>query len=605
MTIQKQWQFRPPKHTEDIPFIARELDISTFLADILLRRGFKDVQEMDRFLAPKLARLTPPKDWPEIPKAAKIVADKLLQHKKIVIWGDYDVDGITATTLCLDVLEHHGIRAGYHLPHRHHEGYGLNIAKIEELHAQGYEILLTVDCGISNLKAVERAKELGMTVIISDHHLAPKDLPVADAICNPRIMPPESTPCQELAGVGVAFYLMAQVNRLLAEGLGHKPFCMDLVLDLVALGTLADLMPLTGENRILVAGGLKHIAQARRKGIAALKVMAHVNVSQEMKSTEISFRLVPRLNASGRMRHADTALHLLRTRDPQEAMRLAQELDALNTTRRSEEEKILQEARVQAKKALKTYSSSLVLYGSNWHPGVIGIVASRIVEEFGRPTFILCDAGDHLKGSGRTLGDLDLHGMLTEISSCLISFGGHRAAAALNVRRENLEQLKQRFDASAQRHLSSQPERQTLLLEGEINLSQAFCAETLEEIALLEPFGQKNPEPIFATPPLLVQRHDYLGYDQKNILLTVWDAKAHIRMQAKGWRMAQTFPPPSLERKIVQLAFVLRLNIFRGIATPELEIKDIHILQKMPDNEKKDISVPEMSFVPNNAQKTT
>ncbi|MBO4335152.1 MAG: single-stranded-DNA-specific exonuclease RecJ [Desulfovibrio sp.] len=580
VTTPKQWQFRSPKHTEDIPYIARKLDISTFLADILLRRGFTDIQAMDEFLAPKLARLTNPQNWPEIPRAAEILADKLLQKKKIIIWGDYDVDGITATTLCLDVLEHHGISAGYHLPHRHHEGYGLNIAKLEELHAQGYEILLTVDCGISNRKAVERAKELGMTVVISDHHLAPEKLPAADAICNPRIMPPESTPCQELAGVGVAFYLMAQVNKLLAQGLGHAPFRMDLVLDLVALGTLADLMPLTGENRILVSGGLKHIALARRKGLAALKLMAHVNVSQEMKSTEISFRLVPRLNASGRMRHAETALKLLRSHDSQQAMQLAQELDSLNTTRRSEEEKILQEARQQAIKALETYSSSLVLYGSNWHPGVIGIVASRIVEEFGRPTFILCDAGDHLKGSGRTLGDLDLHGMLSEISSCLISFGGHRAAAALNVRRENLEILRQQFDASASRHLALHPQHQSLLLEGEINLSQAFCAETLGEIALLEPFGQKNPEPIFATPPLLVERHDYLGYDQKNILLTVWDASAGIRMQAKGWRMGAAFPPPLLEGKIVQLAFVLRLNMFRGIATPELEIKDIHLIKR-------------------------
>ena len=576
VTIEKYWQFRETRPGVHLPDIAKILNISPFLADILVRRGFTDVREMDAFLSPRLSRLTPPSKWPDIPHAAEILTDALVQDKKILIWGDYDVDGITATTLCLDILEHHGIRAGYHLPHRHAEGYGLNIPSLEKMRDEGYEVLLTVDCGISNLEAVARAKELGMTVVISDHHLPQKEYPCADAICNPRIMPKDRTPCRELAGVGVAFYLMAEVNRLLAVRMQHEPYQMDLALDLVALGTLADLMPIAGENRLLVAGGLKHISRARRLGIAALKVVSRVNITAEMKSTEISFRLVPRLNASGRMQHADTALRLLRTKNHTEALKLAQELDSLNTTRRSEEEKILQEARTQAREALTKYPSSLILYGSHWHPGVIGIVASRIVEEFARPTFILCDAGDHLKGSGRTLGDLDLHGMLTEIAPCLISFGGHKAAAAVNVARDNLERLRHDFDACAAKHLAEHPQRQKLLIDGEITFSQAYCAETLAEIALLEPFGQKNPEPIFASGELLVERHDYLGYDQKNIMLTVWEEASGIRMVAKGWRMAELYPPSTLAGKRVRLAFVLRLNLYRGLATPELEIKDIH-----------------------------
>ncbi|MCR4667526.1 MAG: single-stranded-DNA-specific exonuclease RecJ [Desulfovibrio sp.] len=557
--------------------VAKQLRISPFLTDILFRRGFEDTEDMDAFLSPRLAKLTPPTKWPNIPETAKLLVSKILEGKKVLVWGDYDVDGITATTLCLDVLEHHGIFAGYHLPARHGEGYGLNIPKIRYFKEKGFEVLLTVDCGISNLDPVAQAKALGFTVIITDHHLAQADQPCADAICNPRIMPKDETPCTELAGVGVAFYLMAEVNRLLSEATGTTPYSMDRTLDLVALGTLADLMPLTGENRLLVAGGLKHIAKAKRPGIAALKVTSRLSITAEMKSTEISFRLVPRLNASGRMDHADTALHLLRTRDYNAAMTLAQELDTLNTSRRSEEERILQEARLQAEEMKKHFNASLVLYGSNWHPGVIGIVASRIVEEFARPTFILCDAGDHLKGSGRTLGDLDLHGMLTEISSCLLSFGGHKAAAALNIKPENLETLRESFEACAERHMRENPQQQTLLLDGELNLSSAYCAETLEEIALLEPFGQKNPEPIFASPCLLVERHDYLGYDQRNIILTVWDPTSKIKIQAKGWRMAELFPPPTLLRKKVRIAFILRLNVYRGIATPELEIKDIHL----------------------------
>ncbi|MBQ7617708.1 MAG: single-stranded-DNA-specific exonuclease RecJ, partial [Desulfovibrio sp.] len=397
---------------------------------------------------------------------------------------------------------------------------------------------------------------------------------------NPKILPKEETPCQDLAGVGVAFYLMAEVNRLLSSASKKPPYRMDQCLDLVALGTLADLMPLTKENRLLVAGGLKHITKAERLGLAALKVVSRSPISAELKSTDISFRLVPRLNAAGRMEHAETALYLLRSKSYDEAIYLAEELDSLNKLRRQEEERILGEARTQAIEALKTYSSSLVLYGPSWHPGVIGIVASRIVEEFAKPTFILCDAGDHLKGSGRTLGDLDLHGMLTEISSCLLSFGGHRAAAALNVSRENLETLRREFDHCAANHLAKTPQTPSLLLDGEINLSQAFCCETLSEIALMEPFGQKNPEPIFTSPPLLVERHESLGLDSRNILLTVWDAQSRIRMQAKGWRLGDAYPAPSLLQKTVQLAFVLRLNVFRGLATPELEIKDLHVLDE-------------------------
>ncbi|MBQ7739044.1 MAG: single-stranded-DNA-specific exonuclease RecJ [Desulfovibrionaceae bacterium] len=572
LPARSQWEFRPKQQNLDLVDLAQQLEISPFLADILTRRGLTDLKTIDEFLSPKLARLTNPSLWPNIPDCAQLIVEKLCTNHKMVIWGDYDVDGVTATALCLEILEYHGIRPGFYIPSRTTEGYGLNMAGLERLKAQGFDLLLTVDCGIANVKEIDYAKSLGFTTIVSDHHLPAKELPKADAICNPKVMPKEKTPYQDLAGVGVAFYLMAEVNRLLAQALKTKPYPMDLVLDLVALGTLADLMPLTGENRLLVSGGLKHIKAAKRIGIAALKIVSGTNISAEMKSIEISFKLAPRLNAAGRIEHANSALALLTSKDQNEAIKLAEHLDALNNLRRSEEEKILTAARLAANTELTQSKRTLVLYGENWHPGIIGIVAARIVEEFGKITFVLCKHQDVFKGSGRSMGEVDLYNILTRLSEHLLAFGGHKSAAAITLAPEKFAAFKEAFEEIASQY-EFKPKQ--LTIDGELDLSNAFCAETIDEISLLEPFGQANPEPIFSSPPLIVERHDYLGYEHKNIILTVYEPASGIRMQAKGWRMATSFPPSSLAGKEIRLAYILRLNTFRGIPQPELEIKDI------------------------------
>lgn len=284
----KNWQFRegppgaPPKAW------AEELSISPLLLEILWRRGFTEARHMEGFLSARLNDLTAPACWPQIPQAAELLAQELGAGKKLAVWGDYDVDGITATCLVLDVLEAHGLTAAWHIPDRRAEGYGLNIQGVEALAAQGCGILLTVDCGISDLEAVRRARDLGMTVIISDHHLPPAQLPLAHALCNPRLGPQDDSPCPHLAGVGVAFYLMAALNTLLSAQTGRR--CkMDEVLDLVALGTLADVMRLTGENRILVRGGLARLAAAARPGMAALKVASGFDAAAALSAGQAVF----------------------------------------------------------------------------------------------------------------------------------------------------------------------------------------------------------------------------------------------------------------------------------------------------------------------------
>lgn len=566
-----KWLLRASPKKELDPQLAEEFSISPLLLEILWRRGLQDYAQLEEYLDARLGRLTPPVSWPLIPDAAKLLATELLAGKKLAVWGDYDVDGITASAVVLEVLSTHGFELMHHLPDRRLEGYGLNCEGVEKLAKAGCQVLLTVDCGISDHAPIQRARDLGMTVIVSDHHLPPQQLPCAHAFVNPRL--PGDWPCVNLAGVGVAFYLMGAVNALLAPATGNR-YKMDKALDLVALGTLADVMILQGENRILVRAGLERMAKTTRPGIAALKVASGMALAGDITSEQALFRLVPRMNAAGRMADADIALQMLRAFDYLAAEPMAQELDNRNQQRKTEEKRIFLEAKAQAEKLLeqKNYAG-LVLYGTDWHPGIVGIVASRIVEAFHRPALVLCQDGETLKGSGRSVANFDLHAGLGKAADALLGFGGHKMAAGVRLLPENLDKFRESFHAACKDSLGDTVAEQILLLECELDFSLASNESFLKELALMEPFGPGNEEPVFVSPPLLVKKRAFLGKSQEHVLLQVEDEQHRITLGAKGWRMAQSLTPALVGQKI-RLAYTPRLDFYNGMPSINLDIRD-------------------------------
>lgn len=568
--MQKKWIYRTrPEPIPDLSW-AEELAISPVLLKILWNRGFSSKEEIDSYLKASLKFLTPPPKWPNVCDAAEIIGKALLNGKKMAVWGDYDADGITSTALILDVMEFHNFSILHHIPDRRAEGYGLNKKYIKELADAGCEVLLTVDCGISNVEAVEYAKSLGMTVVVSDHHLPPEALPAADALVDPRM--PGNWPCQHLAGVGVAFYLMGAVNTYLAEKTGAH-FKMADVLDLVALGTLADVMPLNGENRILAKGGLAKITKPKRPGLAALKIVSGYDLASPLNTDQAVFRLAPRLNAAGRMGNPNLALELLRTKDFLKATRLAQELDACNSQRKTEEARVFEEARKQAEELLqKKDYAALALFGEDWHPGIIGIVASRIVEEFNRPTIIFCQDEIAFKGSGRSLPNFNLYDGLQKISNLLIRFGGHKLAAGVSIDPGNLEKFREAFSAVAEEALAGQSLQGEMILEGELPFKYAHH-EFVRELDLMQPFGEGNPEPAFGSLPLIVKERRMLGHSGEHVLLVLQEKDSGKELKAKAWRMAREFGP-ELVGQTIRIAYTPRIDSYLGMEEIDLNIKD-------------------------------
>ncbi|MDR1947659.1 MAG: single-stranded-DNA-specific exonuclease RecJ [Desulfovibrio sp.] len=568
MTPAMLWKFREhdaPPPPENLPDLAESLDISPRLAHFLWQRGMRGRDAVNAFLNPSLCGLAPLESWPGLQKAASLLAAGLLQGKKLCIWGDYDVDGISATALILDFLRAHGLDALRRIPDRLSEGYGLNTEGIAAVAGQGADILLTVDCGISDNEAVAYAKSLGMTVIITDHHLPSGSLPEADATVNPRLLP---CPCPALSGVGVAFFLAAALNVELVAAGKSRVDVRDL-LDLVALGTLADVVDLNGQNRILVKNGLLKVACGARVGLAALKSACNFSPGAALGAGQVVFALAPRINAAGRLGSGETALKLFLSRDRTEAAALASELSRLNSARREEENRIFKEAAIQAEEEAGKGRLGLVLYSSGWHPGVVGIVAARIAEKLHRPTVILSEVEGRLKGSGRSVPGFDLHDAFSACSGLLLGYGGHKMAAGMSIRAELLEEFRMDFHTVVMERLGKAPAEAECSIDSELPFAEADF-HFLKELEMLQPFGAGNVEPLFASLPVKVKRLHIRG-DLTSLELQ--EEHSGLTRTAKVWRR-----PPGLqgniEGKRIRIAYTPWIDRYNGTATVELRLKD-------------------------------
>ncbi|MCF8106176.1 MAG: single-stranded-DNA-specific exonuclease RecJ [Desulfohalobiaceae bacterium] len=557
----KQRQSLGGREPDGLASWAEELNISRFLARILWHRGFSSPQDMDVFLSPGLRHLPPLKEWPDLIHCAELLAREIARGRKLAVWGDYDADGITATAILIHFFKKRGISAPAYIPERVEHGYGLNPEGLEDLKQKGVDLIVTVDCGIANIQEIERAGQLGLQVFVTDHHLPGKELPGARAIVDPCL---GDCPYPQASGAAVAFLLAAALNRILPG----EPVDIRNYLDLAALGSIADIVELNKTNRILVKNGLLCLGEARRPGIFALKEICKLPPTAPMGSGQVSFGLAPRINAAGRMGSAETALQLLLAPDLSTARPLAAKLEKHNQERRRVEKKIIEEASGQA----ETLSDhlGLVLYSPDWHKGIVGIAASRIVEQFNRPALLLTRDGEKLTGSGRSIAAFDLHQGLQECAQVLLKFGGHRMAAGLSLKEENLEELRRIFNRSVQDSFGDIPPQPTIEMDAGLSLGRVDLT-LVQELDLLQPFGQGNPQPVFWSPALSVTKHRFFG--QNHVSIEVRDDRAGVNMLGKAWRQAKSLGP-AIKGKDIRLAFTPKLNRYNGLTSIDLQIRD-------------------------------
>jgi single-stranded-DNA-specific exonuclease len=547
-----------PCDWERVDALSRELGLSDTTATVLVRRGLDDPDAARAFLAAE-----PPGHDPfrlgDMAAAVERIRAAVRDGERICVHGDYDVDGISATVVAVLTLRELGAHVEWRLPSRFEEGYGLAAETIEQLAADGIDVVLTVDCGITAVAEVARARALGLDVIVTDHHRAGNELPDC-AIVATR---PSDYPCTDLCGTGVAYTLARAL-------LGDDHPAVGRILDLVALATIADVVPLVGENRALAGAGLRALARTSRPGLQALMRSARVDPAT-VDSTSVAFRLAPRINAAGRLGRPDLALQLLLTADRAEADRLAAQLEDLNRERQGLEERILREATslVDSWPDAQRARSGYVVWHDDWHEGVIGIVASRLVERYHRPVVLVAPSAHGWKGSGRSIGEFDLHAGLAACADHLDGFGGHRAAAGLTIAEERLDAFAEAFAREADERLADVDLRPLTVVDA-IVPAGALTLGLAQELDRLAPFGLGNPEPtllvasVEPTTPATVGEGRHLRF--------------RVRQHGRDGGSAIAFGLGAQLERVqpggrFDLAFRLKENRWNGTVAPQLVVR--------------------------------
>jgi len=544
--------------------LADVLGVRPVTAALLIDRGFDTPEKAKLFLKPEISQLHDPRLLKDLDRAVIRIMRAIESDEKILVWGDYDVDGTTGTVLLRKAIAACGGKSDFHIPNRFSEGYGLNIENLEKWRQSGVSLIITVDCGMRAFESAEWAAEKQIDLIITDHHLpeSEKGLPRAFAIINPN-RNDCSYPDKNLAGVGVAFKLATELLNVR----GLSPMAKDL-LHIAAIGTVADIMNLRGENRAIVHFGLKGLSETNQPGLKALMDVA--GCDREMTSESIGFRIGPRINAAGRMDAASDVVRLLETDDTALAATLAAKLDQRNRER----QQLQQEITASAEKMVGDLEKQrfIVVGGEGWHRGVIGLAASRIAERFWRPTLVFSLENEIAHGSGRTVGEIHLLRALESCRDLFEQFGGHAAAAGVKIRAARISELRRRLEDYARKNLSEEDFQPRLEIDANVS-SASMDLQVVREIRFFEPFGAGNPKPIFVTRDFRIDREPLVMKD------------THLKLKLRGrqgdpfeavwWdgvsrSLGQTLRPGSR----IELAYVPVENIWNGTSRLQLIIED-------------------------------
>ncbi|GBE04224.1 single-stranded-DNA-specific exonuclease RecJ [bacterium BMS3Abin09] len=550
-------------NSEFIDYLSREASISTVLAQVFVNRGIKDAAAIKDFLNPSMESFHDPFLMPDMDKAVLRLKAAREKDETVLVHGDYDADGITSTTLLVSVLRRLGIKTFYYIPDRMTEGYGFGDKGIEKAVECRAGLIITADCGITSAKEVAAANSKGIDIIVTDHHEPPEELPAALAVVNPHRKDSEY-PFKYLAGVGVVYKLVQALIKSLQ--LTADSLQLNELFDLVALGTIADSVALVDENRIFAAYGLEEIRRQHcRPGLAALKEVA--GVDKDMQSGRLSYTLIPRINAAGRLGDASEVVELFLSEDRDKAKEIAQHLDEQNRERQKIEAIVLESAVKMIDP--EDPGSAIVLWSDEWHPGVIGIVASRLVGMFYRPVFLFSVKDSLAKGSARSIPPLNLYKTIVECSDLLIAFGGHHQAAGLKISTENLQAFRESMNAEVEKTLSPEEMMPVLEIDAALKLSDVNFT-IVRELGLLEPYGELNREPVFATKEIKIVNHRIVGNNHLKMRLRQDRKDMDAIAFNQGDKVEELEAATSLD-----VAFVPGINEWNGMKNIQLNVKAI------------------------------
>lgn len=577
---QQRWQIAPPQ-PEKVARLVQATGLFPLVAQVLVNRGIETPELAQVFVDPECEHLPDPiAEFPDLAKSVELLKDAIADGEKIAICGDYDADGMTSTALLLRALRHLGADVDYAIPSRMNDGYGINKRIVKEFARDGVGLILTVDNGISACEPIELAVNLGITVIITDHHDVPEKIPPADAILNPKYKVPATSPYRGLAGVGVAYILAVTTAKSLDASAGLT----NTLLDLFTLGTIADLAPLVGVNRRWLKRGLRRLPKSTIPGIQALMQMAGTSDQQkELKPDDIGFKLGPRINAVGRIGDPQIVIELLTTNDEGVALERAMQCEQVNRKRQDLCEQIAFEAiaLIEGDPGIPWQEDRvLVLLKEEWHHGVIGIVASRLVERYGVPVFICTyedEAKSKIRGSARGIPEFHVFEALEFCKDLLEKYGGHKAAGGFSLSAENFAAFRQKLSEFAHQCLEPEHLKPLVEIDAEMNFQQ-INSQFYKQIDGLHPWGIGNPEPIFWSPNVRVLEQQIVGQDHLKLTVAREGDGNLVNLKAIAWRWKDYFPLPTC----LDVAYKLKENHWNGNTNIELELVGVRPSSTQP-----------------------